>query len=193
MNHRVCAEVRVSHLTGHKLTTQEGNAMNWWEKWALVTLADNLTPGLAFPRHSLCYIGPTLLLQSLSEQAQCASSSQKGEVPQNQKAQDERERGHSTGPCMRLGRRRQTKCCSQGILRQLTDDRTPLVHHTLIQSAIEKTTATPLRAYEEPEALGYWVAPKLAILPNCPIPYLKNPLECLRLNQAVPSPWTDFL
>lgn len=69
---------------------------------------------------------------------------------------------------VRLGRGRRTKCCSQGILRQLTDDRTPLVHHTLVQSAIEKTTATPLRAYEEPEALGYWgrVAPE-AVWPPC--------------------------
>lgn len=78
----------------------------------------------------------------------------------NQTAQVElsTERGHSTGPRAREGRWGGcgTKCCSQGILRQLTDDKTPLVRHTLIQSAIEKTRATPLRAYKEPEALGYW-------------------------------------
>jgi len=37
----------------------------------------------------------------------------------------------------------------------ITDDRTPLARHTLVQSAIERT-AELLRAYKEPEALEYW-------------------------------------
>lgn len=41
--------------------------------------------------------------------------------------------------------------------------------HTQYKVLQEKTTATPLRAYEEPEALDYWGwgwGPELAITPN---------------------------
>lgn len=91
----------------------------------------------------------------------------------------------------RLGRRRRTKCCSQGILRQLTDDRTPLVHHTLIQSARKRQQP---HHCEPTGSLKHWVSglqggPRTghpAKLPH-PIPHLKNPLECLRRDRAVPS------
>lgn len=166
------AEVRVSHLTGHKLVTQEVNVINWWKKrGGLVNLTcpqtlQNLV--WTFPFSSLCYICPTLFLQSLSEQAKCASPGKKGNAPKNQIPQVElsTERGYSTTPCGCLGRGRQTKCCLQGVLRQLTNDRTPPVHHTLGQSAIEKTTATAsLRGAWSTESLGLG-GPKLAIPPN---------------------------
>lgn len=61
---------------------------------------------LAFPCPSLCYIRPTLFLQSFSEQTKCASPGKKGHGLQNQTAQVElsTERGYYTGPGARLGR-----------------------------------------------------------------------------------------
>lgn len=197
------AEVHVSHLTSNELTTQEVNVRLMRRKGVLVNLTcrqDTSKQGLASPCHSLCYICPTLFLQSLSEQAKCASpSKRKGNALRNQIAQVEpsTEQGCSTGLRARWGRGRQTKCCSQGILRQLTDDRTPLVHHTLTQSAIEKTTATPLRAYEEPEALGNWGwgGPELAILQTASSPSTSKESSGMlkRLDQAVPRPGSDRL
>lgn len=55
---------------------------------------------------------------------------------------------------------------------------------TLIQSAIDKTRATTLRAYEEPDELGSKVALKQ---PSCQTS-LKNLWECFGLDHDVPSP-----
>lgn len=74
------AEVHVSHLTSQKLTTQEVNVKVMRKKGRFGEadmLTDTSTPGLAFPRLSLRYICPTLFIQSLSEQAKCASPGRK--------------------------------------------------------------------------------------------------------------------
>lgn len=152
---------------------KRGNAMNWWEKKkrALAMLADNLTPGLAFPRQSLCYICPTLLLQSLSERAKCASSSQKGKVPQDQKAQDEREGSQHWAPYP---------------FRQEASNKVLLTRNTQTANRWQDATGTPhtnTKCYRKDDShttvslRGAWSTgllggpPKLAILPNCPIPF----------------------
>lgn len=72
-----------------------------------------------------------------------ASSDKKGNALKNRLAKAQLSTERVAPPHLRPFRRRPSKKALLTRNTQLTDDRTPLIRHTSVQSAIEKTTATP--------------------------------------------------